>query len=174
MRRLLPLLAHLDLETAYRPWTPATAEEAALASAMPEGDRVIINGGALACLAKLAASIDPAGFILVNDYGPVRAEDVATHVGVQRFGGSVALGLNFPLLESALAGRGHVTAEPEGDEQRRVHTRLIARISGRAHGKSCAQDSAWSPTGSSMPRRKRRAPTSRPGAATKRSMPTAG
>jgi tetratricopeptide (TPR) repeat protein len=127
LRRLLPLLAHLDLETAYRPWTPATAEEAALASAMPEGDRVIVNGGALACLDKLAASMDPAGFILVNDYGPVRAEDVATHVGVQRFGGSVALGLNFPLLEGALIGRGLVTAEPEGDEQRRVHTRLIAR-----------------------------------------------
>jgi len=127
LRRLLPLLAHLDLETAYRPWTPATAEEATLASAMPDGDRVIINGGALACLDKLAASMDPAGFILVNDYGPVRSEDVATHVGVQRFGGSVALGLNFPLLESALVGRGLVTAAPEGDEQRRVHTRLVAR-----------------------------------------------
>jgi tetratricopeptide (TPR) repeat protein len=63
----------------------------------------------------------------VNDYGPVRAEDVATHVGVQRFGGSVALGLNFPLLEGALAGRGLVTAAPEGDDERRVHTRLIAR-----------------------------------------------
>ncbi len=125
--RLLPLLAHLDLETAYRPWMPATAEEAALASAMPEGDRVIINSGALACLDKLLTSMDPAGFILVNDYGPIRAEDVAAHVGVQRFGGSVAIGLNFPLLESVLAGRGLMTTAPEGDEQRRVHTRLIAR-----------------------------------------------
>jgi tetratricopeptide (TPR) repeat protein len=125
--RLLPLLSHLDLETTYRAWTPATPEEAALASAMPEADRVIINGSALACIEKLAAMMDQAGFILVNDYGPVRADDVATHVGVQRFGGSVALGLNFPLLEGALAGRGLVTASPEGDEQRRVHTRLIAR-----------------------------------------------
>jgi tetratricopeptide (TPR) repeat protein len=125
--RLLPLLPHLDLETAYRPWTPATAEEAALAAAAAEGDRVIINSGALACLDKLVARIDPCGFILVNDYGPARTEDVATHVGVQRFGGSVALGLNFPLLEGALADRGFATAAPEGDEQRRVHTRLIAR-----------------------------------------------
>jgi len=124
---LLPLLARLDLETAYRPWTPATAQEAALAAAMPTGDRVIINGGALACLDKLVGGMSPAGFILVNDYGPVRAEDVATHVGVQRFGGSVALGLNFPLLENVLASRGLTTAAPEGDEQRRVHTRLIAR-----------------------------------------------
>jgi tetratricopeptide (TPR) repeat protein len=127
LTRLLPLLSHLELETAYRPWTPATAEEAALAAAMPEGERVIVNGGALACLDKLVAGIAPCGCILVNDYGPVRAEDVATHVGVQRFGGSVALGLNFPLLEGALAGRGLMTAAPEGDEQRRVHTRLFAR-----------------------------------------------
>ena len=125
LRRLLPLLAHLDLETAYRPWTPSTTEEAELAAAMPGGDRVIINGGALACLHKLAASLDPAGFILVNDYGPVRAEDVATHVGVQRFGGSVALGLNFPLLEGALARRGFATSAPDGDDKRRVHTRLM-------------------------------------------------
>jgi len=127
LRRLLPLLAHLDLETAYRPWTPDTPEETELASAMPGGDRVILNGGALACLDKLAAGMDPAGFILVNDYGPVRTEDVATHLGVQRFGGSVALGLNFPLLESVLAARGFMTAAPKDDEQRRVHTRLIAR-----------------------------------------------
>jgi tetratricopeptide (TPR) repeat protein len=125
--RLLPLLSHLDLETAYQPWTPTTAEDVALTAAIPEGDRVIVNGEALACLDKLAAWIDPAGFILVNDYGPVRTEDVAAHVGVQRFGGSVALGLNFPLIESVLASRGLVTAAPEGDEQRRVHTRLIAR-----------------------------------------------
>ena len=125
--RLLPLLAHLDLETTYLPWAPTTAEETALASAIPQGDRVIINGGALACLHTLVASLDPAGFILVNDYGPVRAQDVSTHLGVQRFGGSVALGLNFSILEEVLAGRGLTTAAPEGDEQRRVHTRLIAR-----------------------------------------------
>jgi tetratricopeptide (TPR) repeat protein len=127
LARLLPLLSHLDLETAYQPWTPTTAEDVALTAAIPEGDRVIVNAGALACLDKLAACIDPAGFILVNDYGPVRTEDVATHVGVQRFGGSVALGLHFPLIEKVLAGRELATAAPEGDEQRRVHTRLIAR-----------------------------------------------
>jgi tetratricopeptide (TPR) repeat protein len=127
LRRLLPLLAHLDLETAYRPWTPTTAEDRALTAAIPEGARVIVNGGALACLDKVAAWMDPAGFILVNDYGPVRSEDVAAHVGVQRFGGSIALGLNFPLLENVLARRGLVTAAPEGDDKRRVHTRLIAR-----------------------------------------------
>jgi tetratricopeptide (TPR) repeat protein len=125
--RLLPLLSHLDLETAYQAWTPSTAEETVLGATIAEGDKAILNRGALDCLDKLATWIHPSGFILVNDYGPVRAEDVASHVGVQRFGGSVALGLNFPLLEGALAGRELVTASPEGDDERRVHTRLIAR-----------------------------------------------
>jgi len=69
---------------------------------------------------------DP-GFILINDYGPVRVEDVGSHLGVQRFGGSVALGLSFPLVERALAARGLAVAAPDGDEQRRVHTRLVTR-----------------------------------------------
>jgi tetratricopeptide (TPR) repeat protein len=125
--RLLPLLAQLEIETAFRPWTGASAAEAALIAAIPEGERVIVNSGALACLDRLTAWLDPCGFILVNDYGPVRSEDVGSHLGVQRFGGSVALGLNFPMLGSALDGRGIATAAPAGDDQRRVHTRLLAR-----------------------------------------------
>jgi tetratricopeptide (TPR) repeat protein len=60
----------------------------------------------------------------------VRVEDIATHLGVQRFGGSVALGLSFPPLERALAARGLEVTAPDGDEQRRVHTRLCARSIG--------------------------------------------
>lgn len=125
--RLLPLLPQLELETVYRPWTPAAGPEAELAAAVPEGQRAIINSGALACLDQLCERLHPAGLILINDYGPVRVEDIATHLGVQRFGGSVALGLSFPLLERALGARGMEVASPDGDEQRRVHTRLSAR-----------------------------------------------
>lgn len=125
--RLLPLLPDLELETAFRPWTPAPGTEETLVSAMGGGERVILNGGALSCLDKLLAIVPASGFVLVNDYGPVRDEDVANHVGVQRFGGSVALGLNFPLLERVLSEREFGILISEGDEQRRVHTRLIAR-----------------------------------------------
>jgi tetratricopeptide (TPR) repeat protein len=125
--RLLPLLPNLELETAYRPWTPGTAAESELAAAVSGGDRVIVNSGALACLDQVLARLAPSGLVLVNDYGPVRSEDVGAHLGVQRFGGSVALGLNFPALEGALARRGFASAAPAGDEQRRVHTRLFAR-----------------------------------------------
>ena len=128
--RLLPLLPELELETAFRPWTPAPGIEETLASQTAEGERLIVNGEALACLEKLLALVPASGFVLVNDYGPARAEDVANHVGVQRFGGSVALGLNFPLIEHALSARGFEISAPEGDEKRRVRTRLIARRTG--------------------------------------------
>jgi tetratricopeptide (TPR) repeat protein len=122
---LLPLLPELELETAFRPWAPSSETEAALAAAITTSDRVILNGGALRCLDMLLAMLPASGFVLVNDYGPVRAEEVDTHVGVQRFGGSVALGLNFPLIERVLSERGFRVSAPEGDDQRRVHTRLI-------------------------------------------------
>src|SRR5580658_384920 len=137
LTRLLPILSQLDLETAYRPWTPATRAEQTLVSAMtgPEGERGILNGGALACIDALLERTHESGFVLVNDYGPVKTEDVPAHVGVQRFGGSVALGLNFALIERVLVERGLTVLAPEGDEQRRVHTRLIGRrIGERARG----------------------------------------
>ncbi|MES1265643.1 MAG: tetratricopeptide repeat protein, partial [Variovorax sp.] len=127
LARLLPLLPHLELETAFLPWTPPRAWEAEWGAALPAGDRVIVNDGALACLETLIAHTAPGGFVLVNDYGPVRPEDVATHLGVQRFGGSVALGLNFSLLGGALARRDVMVAAPDGDDERRVHTRLVGR-----------------------------------------------
>ena len=130
LARLLPLLPQFDLETAFRPWTPTGGAEESLAAAIPEGERTIVNGAALACLVELLNLTHASGFVLLNDYGPVRATDVATHLGVQRFGGSVALGLNFSALEQALGARGFTIAAPPGDDQRRVHTRLIGRAVG--------------------------------------------
>jgi len=128
LARLLPLLPQFDLETAFQSWTPAPGAEQALAATIPlDGERAIVNTGALDCLDQLMEVLHPSGFILVNDYGPARAADVAGHLGVQRFGGSVALGLSFPLLERVLAARGLTVDAPDGDEQRRVHTRLITR-----------------------------------------------
>jgi tetratricopeptide (TPR) repeat protein len=125
--RLLPLLPYLALETDYRPWTPADGAEQLLAEALPEAERSIVNADALGCLEKLLEISEPSGFLLINDYGPVRDADVSNHVGVQRFGGSVAQGLNFALLDRVLAARGLSVAVPEGDEQRRIRTRALGR-----------------------------------------------
>jgi tetratricopeptide (TPR) repeat protein len=131
LARLLPLLPQLDLEIAFRPWVPTAGSEQALASAISGKDRVIVNGGALDCLRKILDLLHESGFVLVNDYGPVRLEDVAGHMGVQRFGGSVALGVNFPLLEQVLVTQRFTVLAPDGDPERRVHTRLIARRAGQ-------------------------------------------
>ena len=130
LARLLPLLPQLEVETAFRPWTPAAGAEAALAAGIDGDARVILNTGGLHCIDVLSDMIQPTGFIVVNDYGPVRAEDVPNHIAVQRFGGSVALGVNFPLLERSLVERKLTVLSPEGDDGRRVHTRLIGRTIG--------------------------------------------
>jgi tetratricopeptide (TPR) repeat protein len=130
LRRLLGLLPYLELETEFRPWSPATAVEASFAVETAGGTRGILNHGALDCLGRLVRAMDPSGLLLINDYGPVRGDDVGNHLGVQRFGGSVALGLNFPWLERALAARGLAVVAPQGDEHRRIHTRLVAREMG--------------------------------------------
>ena len=127
LARLLPLLPQLTFETAYRPWTPSSPAEQTLAALIPEGQRAIVNGAALTSLGELSRALAHDGFVLINDYGPARAEDVADHLGVQRFGGSVALGLNFPLLTRALAAHGLTVLAPPGDDQRRLRTRLVAR-----------------------------------------------
>jgi tetratricopeptide (TPR) repeat protein len=127
LRRLLRLLPQLELETEFRPWTPATSVEAAFAEAMVDGERVILNHGAIACVDQIVRHLHPRGCLLINDYGPVRSEDVGSHLGVQRFGGSIALGINYPWLERALGDWGFASVSPEGDEQRRIHTRFFAR-----------------------------------------------
>jgi tetratricopeptide (TPR) repeat protein len=127
LERLLPLLPRLELETAYRAWHPASHAEQALAAKIAIGERATINFGALACLRRLLDRVHESGFVLINDYGPVRSEDAQGHIGVQRFGGSVAMGLHFGLLERALGEDGYAPLVPEGDSERRVRTRYFAR-----------------------------------------------
>lgn len=45
----------------------------------------------------------------------------------QRFGGSAALGLNFPFLDHHFVAQGSVVVRPEQDERLPIHTRMIAR-----------------------------------------------
>jgi Flp pilus assembly protein TadD len=135
LARLLPLLPQLELETTFSSWPPAAGLEATLAAGIEGDGRVILNVGGLQCLERLTGMVHPTGFVLVNDYGPVGTNDGANHITVQRFGGSVALGVNFPLIEAWLRSRSLVVAAPDGDDERRVHTRLV----GRSIGKRAAQ-----------------------------------
>jgi len=125
--RLLPLLPLLEFEKDFLPIgsdTPAGLETLA---GEPAGAPFTYNYGALGCLDALFELLEPDGFVLVNDYGPVRREDVVERSVAQRFGPSTAMGLNFPLLEERLGRRGVDVLKAEGDDGRLLHARLVLR-----------------------------------------------
>jgi hypothetical protein len=61
-------------------------------------ERILLNHGAFATIDACFDLLAPSGILLINDYGPVRRDEVAAHPALQRFGGSAAHGINFPLL----------------------------------------------------------------------------
>ena len=126
-RQLIPLISVLEFETAFLPCPePRPFADEALAVAH-EADRAILNHGAMQSIERCLGLLDPAGFMLLNDYGCLKASQMPEQAATQRFGASAALGLNFPLLEHAFRARGHVVMCPEEDSLLPVHPRLIAQ-----------------------------------------------
>jgi tetratricopeptide (TPR) repeat protein len=116
----------LELETEYRPAAPSLA---ALCTELGVSGRAVVNHGAFACVERGLAMIDPAGFVLINDYGrsSPAGQPEAAPLSVQRFGHSVAVGVEFELLETRLRQREIACVAPPGDAERSVHSRLVAR-----------------------------------------------
>ncbi len=123
--RLLPLLSLLEFESAFVPSEQPAALAAEALEEAKELERVVLNQGALASLEACLGLLDPAGFVLLNDYGPVRSDQVAGHTYSQRFGPTSATGLNFPFLERYFTARGNAVEKTEDDDQRGIHTRLL-------------------------------------------------
>jgi tetratricopeptide (TPR) repeat protein len=125
---LLPLLRLLEFRTEFVPLNgdgPVFANEAIeFAKDLP---RVLHNFGALDCLDTCLNLIADDGFILINDYGPVDNAQVAEFGTATRFGSSIAMGLNFPLLEHHFVSRVNNVVKPEGDDDKAIHTRLLSR-----------------------------------------------
>lgn len=122
--QLTSLISLLEFETAFVPshQEPILAAEALVGA--EDLERVVLNHGAITCLESCLSLLDPAGFILINDYGPVQRDQVAGHSLSQRFGPTSALGINFPFLERHFTTN-HWVAIPEEDERRAIHSRLI-------------------------------------------------
>jgi tetratricopeptide (TPR) repeat protein len=116
----------LELETRY---LPANAALAALCAELDVSGRAVVNHGAFACLEHGLSLIDSRGFILINDYGKssLASEPDASPLSVQRFGHSVAVGIDFRLLEIKLRRSDVACAAPPGDGERAVHSRLVAK-----------------------------------------------
>jgi tetratricopeptide (TPR) repeat protein len=126
--KLLPIFDVLEFETDYRavnkeiqPYLPVIQE-----LGFSKG-RVLLNHGALACLENSLERLQAQGFVLINDYGPVSPDDVESFSPAQRFGSTVANGLNFPLLEKYFQKSGCVLHTPSGYEQAALQSRLLSK-----------------------------------------------
>jgi hypothetical protein len=127
-RSLIPLMTLLDLEASFMPVAPPGLPYAEESLGLAPGRQcLVLNHGAVASLEALRDLLAQDGFILVNDYGPVQAEQVAAQSVHQRFGPTTAIGLNFPLIETLLTKRGWRIATPSGDDTRSIHARLLSR-----------------------------------------------
>lgn len=128
LAELLPLLNDLDMELAFQP-VPSTFHAAAdeCLAATDGKSSVVFSFCALDVLTAVAAALAPGGIILVNDYGNVGGADNFQLPGTQRFGNTIALPLNFPVLEKMLAVRGLEVQAADGDERLGVHSRLVSR-----------------------------------------------
>jgi tetratricopeptide (TPR) repeat protein len=62
---------------------------------------------------------------LINDFGPVTAEELPRFAALQRFGKTIGTGLSFPWLEAELGRRSLHALKATGDDTRLVHTRLV-------------------------------------------------
>jgi tetratricopeptide (TPR) repeat protein len=130
---LLPLLPVLELETRFEPLAEGTIPHVAEALEWGAGlGRVLLNYGALTAIDKWLGRLSPTGIMLICDYGPVRREDVETQSALQRFGGSTAHGLNWPLVEHHAEQRGIRALSAPDDDGRAIHTRLLASHPGPA------------------------------------------
>jgi tetratricopeptide (TPR) repeat protein len=127
LARLAPVAGMFEHEVAWFPLedTECPVRHALLQAAHP-GDRILINDGAARFLQAAAAHLGPRGFILINDYGPIQPEQVPLHSASQRFGPTIAAGVNFPLLECFIRSQtGLEVLAGDGDEGRMIHSRLI-------------------------------------------------
>ncbi len=125
---LIPLVSLLQLEAEFMPANGATSPYAEDALALaPNASRAVVNHGAMQCIDACLDLLADDGFLLANDYGPVKLDQVADNALAQRFGRTTALGINFPLLDHLLAARGCAVFQPDGDDDWPIHARLVCR-----------------------------------------------
>ena len=124
--KLVPLISLLEIETSFMPLHQESRLLSYALALDEKTERVLLNYGAITCLDVCMELLCHTGFILINDYGPVRRDEVANHSVSQRFGPTSATGINFPFLEQYFAKKCAVVT-PDGDERRGIHSRLMVR-----------------------------------------------
>lgn len=122
---LAPLLPILEVEAAFQPIQEGSLPHLARAlTGARLSQPVILNYGALQAIDRWLALAAPGSFMLINDYSSVAGDPAAL---TQRFGDTVSIGINFPLLADFIRSAGFRIAVPEGDDDRVIHSRLITK-----------------------------------------------
>ena len=120
-----------DLLAAVCRLRPTSADRVPLGSfvaARAEPGRYVLhNHGALECLEGVVPGVHPDGFVLIADYG--QSDGIASEKPWQarRFGSSLAIGLNFPLLEAWCREALGCDCVVPPDEAGALHCRLVGR-----------------------------------------------
>jgi tetratricopeptide (TPR) repeat protein len=128
LAQLRPLLPWLEFEIEFQ--TVGADELPAVHEVLKyykNATRAILSHGALSCLEQCLDSLESGGFVLINDYGPVHAEESASFATPGRFGDSWAMPLDFPYLQSHFENMGVQVSCPKHDVERSVHSRLLQR-----------------------------------------------
>lgn len=127
-RKLLPLLSLLELETNFRPLDGPSFPYFDWVSTQWNIDQwTVVNFGALGCIEACLELLGEIGFVLINDYGSTNAEQELPHSASQRFGPTLALGINFALMETFFGREPWTVHVPNNDSHAPLHARLIIR-----------------------------------------------
>jgi tetratricopeptide (TPR) repeat protein len=118
--QLAAVLPLIENDTEFFPVAPGALPRLAELEDAAEGVAFVYNYAAAGCLERLLGKLNSAGFILISDYGAVADS-------AQRFGPSVAIGLNFPLFDRLLRARGAEVVAPPEDDERKQHYRLVGQ-----------------------------------------------
>ncbi len=125
-KALLPLIDVFEYETEYLSTGNKTKEYESLLEKMHYQDgKVLLNYGAITCLEQCLNVLTQTGFILINDYGPSSQDEMKNFGPAQRFGATVANGLNFPMLNNYFNHSGHRFIAPDGVETAAIQPRLL-------------------------------------------------
>jgi tetratricopeptide (TPR) repeat protein len=128
-QQLIDLYHLFSLDFDYRPVALGTLPyaELAVSSLHVENGYLIHNYGVLQCLEGLLGYLRDGGMILINDYGLAKETQTSVDYQHQRFAGSAAIGVNFPLLKAYFAGSERLDWVEPKEDNGHIYTRLLGR-----------------------------------------------
>ena len=115
--QLIPLVPLFEFEASFQPCRSSYPYETEALAYGQDSPRTILNYGAIQCLEKVIPGLAPLGFVLINDYGPVRAEDTPSMSGSQKVRLLRGAGIELPFLEHHFSSHGVAVLRPESDER---------------------------------------------------------